>query len=243
MKNIHLKNYLKYLIQLNAFLLLLLGSCKNSNIKKDLNNHIIDKKQAIPFEENISGNYYSDSMVEALSKPNESIEIDSFIDLHSFDKAKFKFENCNEFTPKMLVELDENGIYDGVIKTIKYPKVSKAQNRILGITEYLCDKTFSDDFAMYIFHLSSFESHYSNSIKLFTISNKSNKFNSLELAIQYLSEEYEYDLSSRFVSSNQVEVTKEERFNMSNFSSKDDSISITKKYYSITEDGEIKLIK
>ena len=38
------------------------------------------------------------------------------------------------------------------------------------------------------------------------------------LSQQYLSEGYEYDLTSRFISLNEVEVTKEERFNTSNVS-------------------------
>ena len=232
-------------MKLNAFLLLLFGGCTNSDIKKEINEGTTlktNKKQVIASDESDNGAYYSDSMIKVLSKPVENIEIDSFIDLHSFERTKFQFESCDEFTIKMLAELDEYGIRDGMKKTIKYPKVTKSQNKLLGVTEYLCDKTFSDDFAMYIFHSKGVESHYTNSIQLFTISNRTNTYGNLVLSQQYMSEGYEYDLTSRFISINEVEVTKEERFNTSNVSLKDDSTSITKRIYFVSEIGDIALM-
>lgn len=242
MKNNNYKAGLTDTLKLNVFLLLLFSGCTNSDVKKEINEETTlktENKQVTASEENKNGTYYSDSMIKELSKPAESIEVDSSVDLHSFDKAKFQFEYCNEFTIKMLVELDRYGIHDGIEKTIKYPKVTSSQNRLLGVTEYLCDKTFRENFAMYIFHSSGIESHYSNCIQLFTISNKTNKYNSLVLSQQYMSEGYEYDLTSRFISKSEIEVTKQERFNTSNISSKDDSTRYTVTNYLIDKEGEI----
>lgn len=244
MKNNYFNNGLRDTLKLIVLLFLLFGGCSISDVKKEKNEETILKteKYQVPVpKENINGTDYSDSMIKVLSKLSESIELDSFVDLHSFDKAKFQFEHCNEFTVKMLAELDIYGLLYGMSKTIKYPKVTKHQNELLGVTEYLCDKTFRDDFATYIFHSSGVESHYSNSIQLFTISNKTNKYNSLVLSQQYMSEGYEYDLTSRFTSINELEVKVEERFNTSNISPIDDSTSYTKTDYFISEEGDIKL--
>ena len=236
------KNILTDVIKLTVFLFLLFGGCRNIDVRKEIQDDsvlITEKKRVKDSELKNNGTYYSDSMIKVLSKLDESFEIDSFADLHSFDKAKFQFEYCDEFTLKMLVELDEYGIHNGVRKTVKYPKVTRPQYSLLGVTEYLCDKTYSDKFAMYIFHSSGIESHFSNSIQLYTISNITNKFNSLVLSQIYLSEGYEYDITSRFISNSEIELTKHERFNTSNISEKDDSTSYIKIKYLVDSNGDI----
>jgi len=213
----------------------------NEKTKTKLKNEPIaevKKEQFILSAEN-DGTYYSDSMLATLTAPIEVIKIDSFRDLHSFDVTKFQFENCNEITKEMLRALDVHGIHTGIKKNIKYPKVTKAQNKILGVSEYLCDKTFSKNFKMFVFHSSNIESHYSNSIHLFTISNTSNMYDQLELCVEYMREGYEYDLSCRLLSESRIELKREERFNTSNSVTKDDSISITFFNYVINEKGQI----
>lgn len=215
--------------------------CMNEKTKTKLKNEPIaevKKEQFILSAEN-DGTYYSDSMLATLTAPIEVIKIDSFRDLHSFDVTKFQFENCNEITKEMLRALDVHGIHTGIKKNIKYPKVTKAQNKILGVSEYLCDKTFSKNFKMFVFHSSNIESHYSNSIHLFTISNTSNMYDQLELCVEYMREGYEYDLSCRLLSESRIELKREERFNTSNSVTKDDSISITFFNYVINEKGQI----
>lgn len=231
--------------KLPVLLLLLIVGCMNEKTKTKLKNEPITevkKEQFILSQENY-GTYYSDSMIAGLSAPLEVIKIDSFSDLHSFDVTKFQFENCNDITIEKLRAMDVHGIHTGIKKNIKYPKVTKAQNKILGISEYLCDKTFSKNFKMFVFHSSNIESHYSNSIHLFTISNTSNKYDQLELCVEYMREGYEYDLSCRFLSESMVELKREERFNTSNSVIEDDSISITVFNYVINEVGQILELK
>ncbi|MFZ1788308.1 MAG: hypothetical protein WAT92_08360 [Saprospiraceae bacterium] len=231
--------------QILVFMLVMFGSCTNEKIKVELEHVVlpeVKKEQFILSEEN-DGTYYSDSMMAALAAPIEDIKIDSFSDLHSFDVTKFQFENCNEITKGMLRALDVHGIHTGIKKNIKYPKVTKAQNKILGVTEHLCDKTFRKNFKMFVFHSSNIESHYSNSIHLFTISNTSNKYDQLELCVEYMRKGYEYDLSCRFLSESRVELKREERFNTSNSVIEDDSISITVFNYVINEKGQILELK
>lgn len=236
---------MKFKAKSSVLLILLIGSCTNENAKKQLETGAVHetKKEKHIMDGKYDGTYYSDSMMAALAAPIEDIKIDSFSDLHSFDVTKFQFENCNDITIEKLRALDVHGIHTGIKKNIKYPKVTKAQNKILGVTEYLCDKTFSKNFKMFVFHSSNIESHYRNSIHLFTISNTSNKYDQLKLCTEYMREGYEYDLSCRFLSESMVELKREERFNTSNSVIEDDSISITVFYYFINEEGQILELK
>ncbi len=229
----------------------MLAGCMNEDAKKEATikrgeeQKTVSKENSVSIQtdflekENNEGTFYTDSMIERLSKKTEEIVIDSFLVLHSFNKEKFQSENCSEFTVEILGELDPYGINRDDEKILAYPNVTIAQSKLLGVTEYLCNKTFRDNFDMYIFHSTNMESHYGNSIDLFTISNKTNEFNRLRLSQQYLREGYEYDISSRFLTLNEIEITKEERFNTSNNLSEDDSISFTKTNYLINEAGEI----
>ena len=91
MKNNLYKYNLTEALKLNVFLLLLFGGCRNTDVIKEVQEESAlktEKKQVEASEEKNNGTYYSDSMINVLSKLDESIEIDSFADLHSFDKAK-----------------------------------------------------------------------------------------------------------------------------------------------------------
>lgn len=219
--------------------LALITACDNSEVKGKRNHGSVlnpEKEPAKSSEDKKDGTMYSDSMIALLSKPKESRKIDSFHALHSFDKAKFQWEHCNEFTIELLMTLEQYGMRDDL--NGNYPKVTEPQRNLLGVTEYLCDRSFSDDFDMYVFHSADIESHYSNSIQLVTISKTSNKYSNLVLSQRYMSEAYEYDISSHFIAKNKLELTKVERFNTSNLSSQDDSISYSKLQYFINEEGE-----
>lgn len=236
-----MSNQYKYSL---VVVLFLLGGCTDSGIKKNRIEEAAienDKEQSVDSIEDSNGVYYSDSMIMELSKSEESVEIDSTVDLHSFDRSKFQYEYCDEFTIEMLIALDEYAMHDGREKAKQHPQVSKSQKELLGVTEYLCDKTFNGDFGVYVFHASGVESHCSNSIQLLVISNESNKYDRLVLSQKYLREGYEYDLTSRFVSYDEVEVTKVERYQNTNSSFKEDSTSVTRSNYVISDDGNIKV--
>ncbi len=58
-----------------------------------------------------------------------------------------------------------------------------------------------------------------------------------------ISKEDSVSIKTDFLTLNEIEITKEERFNTSNNLSEDDSISFTKTNYLINEEGEIIEIK
>ncbi len=176
---------------------------------------------------------YSDSMVNAIV--NEIIEnskpviIDTARDLHSFVTQNFKMSSCNKFT------IDTINKYS----TIDEP-VTKAQAKLLRITDYFADKTYTKNFNTYIFYAKSTESHFGNFFVLYTIDKKSNKIARLLLSQEYLYEGYESKIESTFIKPNRIKVKKTEFFNTSNLDKTDDSISVSNAIFFISKNGEIK---
>lgn len=175
---------------------------------------------------------YSDSMVnnivETIIENQKIIKIDSTKDLHSFELGKFEYDDCNNFDLELisaLTEINNEG--------------SKPQNLLLGVSDYLCNKTFCDKFKSFVFYAKSNESHYGNAIELINIDNNSNSFHKITLAEEYLSEGYEHNLESRFINNNKLKITKKELFNTSDNNLQNDSISTKTKIYMIDTIGQI----
>jgi hypothetical protein len=175
---------------------------------------------------------YSDSMVnnifETIIEDQKIIKIDSTKDLHSFDLGKFQYDDCNNFDLELISALTEIN-----------NEVSKPQNLLLGVSDYLCNKTFCDKFKSFVFYAKSNESHYGNAIELITIDNNSNSFHKITLSQEYLNEGYEYTLESKFKTKSKVEITKKEFFNISDNIKDNDSISAKRKVYQIKSNGQI----
>jgi len=179
-----------------------------------------------------NGSPYSDSMVNLIIDDiianSIPIEIDTFSDLHSFEVQNFKVSSCENFT------IDTINKYSKIVEP-----VTKAQSKLLRVTDYFADKTFSKNFNSYIFYAKSNESHYGNYFVLYTIDKKSNRVEHLLLSQEYLSEGYEYKVESVFIKPNQIKVRKTEFFNVSNLDKTDDSISVSNSIFLILKDGKI----
>ena len=178
----------------------------------------------------ISTNYILmvNNIFETIIEDQKIIKIDSTKDLHSFDLGKFQYDDCNNFDLELISALTEIN-----------NEVSKPQNLLLGVSDYLCNKTFCDKFKSFVFYAKSNESHYGNAIELITIDNNSNSFHKITLSQEYLSEGYEYTLESKFKTKSKVEITKKEFFNISDNIKDNDSISAKRKVYQIKSNGQI----
>lgn len=189
--------------------------------------------QTISRDENLhTGTSYSDSTVnEIIDETMERVHpspIDTFKALHSFELKKFKLTGIKKIT------LDTITKY----ATVGNP-VTKAQAELLGITDYFANLTYTDRFKLFLLYNKSMESHYGNSIDLFTIDNQSNKIEKLTLCQEYLSEGYEYRIECNILGNHQFEITKTEYFNTSNLDKDDDKVSVSKMINGISDSGHI----
>ncbi|MFN8320953.1 MAG: hypothetical protein U0V54_16135, partial [Saprospiraceae bacterium] len=69
------KNILTDVIKLTVFLFLLFGGCRNIDVRKEIQDDsvlITEKKRVKDSELKNNGTYYSDSMINVLSKLDES---------------------------------------------------------------------------------------------------------------------------------------------------------------------------
>lgn len=223
-------------VVLLSFLIVVFISCgSNQEDKKEklIKAQSISKSKDI---EETEGEHYSDSMVKAIvdeiMRSNYPIPIDTFFDLHSFGKSKFRNKECAEFDTDLISEYSD----------IENP-VTEPQKMILGVTDYLCNRTFSNKFDTYVFYSKSDESHFGNSIILFTIDKTSNFTNHLILSQEYFSEGYEYIIKSKFLNDKQIVVCKTELFNTSDSDKSNDSTRIVKNIFQINETGIIEKIE
>ncbi|MCB0588093.1 MAG: hypothetical protein KDD06_22565 [Phaeodactylibacter sp.] len=185
-------------------------------------------------EQNIEGEKYTDSMARALVNEaienSRPVEIDSFRDLHSFQREKFEIKAPAKID-MALVEKYES---------INNP-LTKARQKLLRVTDYFSDLTFSDRFSMYLFYNHSMESHYGNSIELITIANNSNQTSRLTLAREYLSEGYECVIESELVGKDEIHLTKTEYFGIANSRAEVDSTSVARLIYRVGENGQLRM--
>jgi len=183
------------------------------------------------------GETYSDSMVQSIVnealESNQPIQIDSFRDLHTFDKTRFKIKGLRKINLETVEQY----------KDAKNP-VSKAQRQLLGITDYFLDLTCSDEFSMYLFYNKSEESHYGNSIELITIAKRSNQTDRLVLAQEYLSEGYETTVESEIIGKNTFRLKKTEYFGIGNDARENrDSVRVHEEKYQVNKFGAILKMK
>jgi hypothetical protein len=211
--------------------IIVIFGCYNRPENNSNHKTLSEIKDTTTIEESKDYNY-SDSMVNhivtTIIDEQKIITIDSARDLHSFDLGKFQYDDCNNFDLELISALTEIN-----------NEVSKPQNLLLGVSDYLCYKTFSDKFETYVFYTKSNESHYGNAIELITIDDNSNSFHKITLSQEYLSEGYEYTLESKFKTKSKLEITKKEFFNTSDNIKDNDSISVKRKVYQIESNGQI----
>lgn len=175
---------------------------------------------------------YSDSAVQAIVneviEANRPLRIDSFHDLHAFPKERFEIKGLKKI---------------GLATVAKYQDINnpltKEQQALLGVTDYLSELTYADRFRMYLFYNKSMESHYGNSIALVTIASHSNEINQLTLAQEYLSEGYEYVIQSELVGENEIHLSKTEYFGIANSRAEVDSVRVTRYIYQVSKNGRI----